>query len=478
MPVIVLIESGSFVDRVELARLGARAFLSKPVAPGRLVDAVVEVLDRVPRRENTVLAIDDDPAIVAAVDAILSQEGFRVVGLTDPSQFWQVLERTAPDLLVLDVDMPAVSGVDLCRVVRADARWSHLPIVFLTGARSPDLVRSVFAAGADDYVTKPVVGPELVVRISNRLERLRLYQRLAETDPLTGTANRRKGGDELNRFLLSAQRHREPLAVALLDLDLFKQVNDLRGHPAGDAVLRKLAATLREAFRGADVVSRWGGEEFLVGMYGMHRLDAVQRVAEVLEEFRQHEFRDAGHTPFRVTFSAGVASYPDDGADLPTLYQTADDVLYAAKAAGRNRVLAAGSAAGATDIVDVVLVEDDQALAPLLLHALETRGLTTRWLQEGDRAAKDLAGPSPDIRARVIVLDWDLPGLDGPAILSRLAHTGVLGQTHVIMLTGRSRESEVLTALELGAVDHVAKPFSVPVLIARIRRWLATERRR
>jgi diguanylate cyclase (GGDEF)-like protein len=124
-------------------------------------------------------------------------------------------------------------------------------------------------------------------------------------------------------------------------VDHFKQVNDRFGHAMGDEVLRRLGAILRRAFRDEDVVARWGGEEFVVGMYGMGTGDGVTRLCRVLDAVRQEIFAAQDGTEFEVTFSAGVAEFPHNGLDLQGLYRAADDALYAAKAAGRARVLAA-----------------------------------------------------------------------------------------------------------------------------------------
>jgi DNA-binding response OmpR family regulator len=149
--------------------------------------------------------------------------------------------------------------------------------------------------------------------------------------------------------------------------------------------------------------------------------------------------------------------------------------LYQAKEAGRDRVLPAGwrpEQGSAERRADVVVVDDDEPLAALLLHALETRGYRACWLKDGQEAATLLAGPDPSLRARVLLLDVDLPGLSGLSVLRRLAQDGVVWHTRVIMLTARSAEAEVVGTLELGAFDHVAKPFSLPVLMQRVRRAL------
>ncbi|MFB3098341.1 MAG: response regulator transcription factor, partial [Dehalococcoidia bacterium] len=146
--------------------------------------------------------------------------------------------------------------------------------------------------------------------------------------------------------------------------------------------------------------------------------------------------------------------------------------LMQAKSQGPNRVLPAGWLPGQEalpETVDVLLVDDDETLASLLLHALENRGYTTRWLQDGLETVEALGGPNPTLRASLVLLDVDLPGMDGIGVLRQLARERIVGQTRIIMVTKRTSEEEVLTCLELGAFDHISKPFSVPVLLQRIK---------
>jgi diguanylate cyclase (GGDEF)-like protein len=473
IPVVVLTARGEFTDRVDVARMGGMGFLQKPVPPAAAVDAVEGVLHIGRDRHTCVLAVDDDPLVLASVTSLLNPGGVTVHTLDDPLSFWEKLEEVCPDVVILDIDMPRVNGIELCRVLRNDPRWGATPVVFLTARAGAEMVQQVFAAGADDFVTKPIVGPELVTRITNRLERVQLHRALADTDPLTGVANRRRSEEVMGQLLHLAIRQSQPFALALLDLDHFKQVNDRHGHGTGDEVLRRVARLLERSFRAEDVVARWGGEEFLVGMYGMDKEDGVQRLAEVLEVLRDEPFAAPDGETLRVTFSGGVAQYPMDGADLQALYRTADATMYQAKEAGRDRVLPAGWTSGqpaSAETVDVLVVEDDHTLARLLLHALETRGWRSRWIADGRQAAHQLTGSRPHLRARVVLLDVDLPGMDGHALLRTLARERVLERTRVIVLTVRAHEAEVVQALEEGAFDHVAKPFSVPILLQRIRR--------
>jgi diguanylate cyclase (GGDEF)-like protein len=234
--------------------------------------------------------------------------------------------------------MSALNGIELCRVLRNDPRWAAVPVMFLSAATDSAEVTRMYEAGGDDYVSKPVVGTELVARVRNRLERTRMLRLAADVDSLTGVGTRRRGIEVLERFIRLAQRQLLPISVAVVDLDRFKNVNDRFGHLTGDMVLRRVAAVLSNCFRGEDVVARWGGEEFLVGMYSMPGEAAARRLTLALEKLRAENF-DAVDPTLSVTFSAGVAEFPLDGSDWTTLYRVADEALARAKAEGRNRVV-------------------------------------------------------------------------------------------------------------------------------------------
>lgn len=470
-PVIVVTDPDEPVDRVEVARCRGRGFLPRSLSSRQTVDAVVALRERVRVRGTRILAVDDDPTVLAALDAVLVEAGLTVSPCSDPGRLWERLEEEQPDLVMLDFDMPGVTGVELCRALRNDQRWAALPVVFLTSRRDAGSVRAVFDAGADDYLSKPFVGPEVVARILNRLERVRLFRALAETDQLTGLANRARSVEVLESYLRLADRTGQPLCLAVLDVDRFKQINDGHGHAIGDAVLQGLGAAVRRTFRGEDVGARWGGDEFVIGLYGMSGDDGRERVGRFLEDARALRFGARGEVA--VTLSAGLAEYPRDGADVDGLHLTADRALYAAKDEGGDRVVVRDRDARRPGrVVDVVIVEDDAVLGGLLEHALQTRGYRTRWLTDGAVAAAELAAATPELTARLLLLDWNLPGLDGLRVLARLRERGVLARTRVIMLTVRGAEAEVLESLEAGAIDHVTKPFSVPVLMQRVRRAL------
>ena len=330
IPALVLSGKDGLLDRIDVARLGAARYLHKSLPAAAIFEAVREVVQR-PRAEALrVLAVDDDPQVLAVLETLLTSQGLQTRVLSDPLRFWEVLEETQPDLIVLDVDMPYVSGMELCRVVRADARWSATPVLFLTARRDPEDVQRLFATGADDYILKPLLGPELLTRIRNRLERTRMLKNLAETDTLTGTATLGKFTRALNRAFGASE---EPVTLVLLDVDHLKRINASHGHAVGDLVIRRLAELLLRAFPQDGAVARWGGEEFIVLVEKASKAEAEASLQAVLADFRATRFDD-GVAPLAISFSAGLVQYPEHGSDLKELYVAAEAAVTRAKQLG------------------------------------------------------------------------------------------------------------------------------------------------
>ncbi len=339
LPVLVFSARDQVSDRAAVAKLGGSAFLPKSVPAAQVLEAVIDLLQPQPKK-STILAVDDDAIILNLLEGFLSSWGLTITSLNDPRQFWQTLEAVGPDLLILDLDMPYFNGIELCQMVRNDQIWHGLPILFLSASQDPDTTQRIYQAGADDYISKPFIEAELATRIFNRLERVQLWRNLAEVDQLTGLANRRRSIQDLNRYLRLAQRHHQYFCLGLLDIDEFKRVNDLYGYGVGDNVLRQLGQLLQQQFRGEDIVARWGGEEFLLGWYGMSKQNGIKRMNQLLEQIRSEIFQVSRHIQLRITASAGITTYPEDGQELSTLCRGVDAALHQAKMTGSDRSFA------------------------------------------------------------------------------------------------------------------------------------------
>ncbi|WP_449417262.1 response regulator [Phormidium nigroviride] len=174
LPIIVFTGRDSLADRLAVSRLGARQFLHKPATTKQIFDAISRVLPQPKTLKAKVLIVDDDLLMLARLSGFLTPWGIEVITLTEPQQFWEVLMSTKPDLLVLDIEMPFINGLELCQVVRQDIQWENLPILVVTAHTDPESLQKAFIAGADDFISKPVLGPELVTRVISRMERSRL----------------------------------------------------------------------------------------------------------------------------------------------------------------------------------------------------------------------------------------------------------------------------------------------------------------
>ena len=339
---VIMAAMSDLSDRVMVARQGGCSFIEKPIfSAEEVVNAITQLLLQ---RQNSdrpkVMIVDDDPATLQILATMLGNWKIEVKTLQDPEKFWQVLESTSPDLLILDLIMPKYSGLDLCQAVRTDALWKDLPIVFLSAHSDQDTVRQIFAAGADDYLSKPVIEADLQTRLLSRLQRSRNSRQIANFDGLTGVYTHRRGIQSLTQFLRLAKRNQQNFCMAILDLDFFKAVNDRYGHSMGNKVLKQFGSLLRQYFRSEDVTMRWGGEEFVVGLYGADRQQSVDRLTKLLEIWQEQKFLSAKGESFGLTFSAGIAEYPQNGTNIEALYSSMNAALCQAKETGRNRIVA------------------------------------------------------------------------------------------------------------------------------------------
>jgi diguanylate cyclase (GGDEF)-like protein len=289
------------------------------------------------------------------VQAAVDQLGHQWTAAEDGEAAWRCFNQDKPEVLITDLLMPGVDGLELCRRVRADTRAGYTYIILVTvlGDRQ-DVVRGM-EAGADDYLIKPLhlfdlqarlIAAQRVTDLHAELDRHRAQlAHLARHDPLTGLGNRRSLDEDLEVLHARSQRYRRGFALAMCDIDRFKAYNDTHGHQAGDQALRAVAATIAQELRGSDNVYRYGGEEFLLVLPEQNldtALVAVERVRSAVERLAipQPAVGPGGI----LTLSAGIAAFgPGAATTAEELLQQADAALYRAKSAGRNQLARADS---------------------------------------------------------------------------------------------------------------------------------------
>jgi diguanylate cyclase (GGDEF)-like protein len=289
-----------------------------------------------------VLIADDDGVTRAMVSSWLAKSGYEVVAAKDGSEALELAAEHLPDLLLVDVTMPGLDGYDVCRAVQATGAVAP-PVIFLTAHSQTTARVAGLDAGAVDYIVKPFDHAELIARVRAALRTKATRDQLAEQatrDPLTGLFNRRQLETLAGEAIAVARRYRRPLSCLMIDLDRFKQVNDRLGHAAGDEVLCEAAKRFSQVSRGADVLGRYGGEEFLAVLPQVDLAAAgaaAERLRQALEGCAvslESGVRVAITGSFGVSSQCELSTHPT--ADL--LVSLADRRLYEAKAAGRNCV--------------------------------------------------------------------------------------------------------------------------------------------
>ena len=302
--------------------------------------------------ETTVLVVDDSRAIRQILSRSLAEAGYRVLQAGDGQAGVETAREHRPDLILLDIDMPVLDGMGAMRLLHDDPELRETPVLFLTARTSADEVAAGLGLGAQDYLRKPCESAELLARVTNALniagqrsELRRQAQRLDDlstTDPLTGLGNRRRFDIAVGE-LRAASAPGEPLAVAMIDIDHFKAINDRNGHLIGDTVLSLVARRLRADARDDDTLVRWGGEEFLVLRTGDDCASLAASVEHMRAAVAERPLAVGVDQLVSVTVSGGWAI--GRVADLDGVVESADEALYRAKAEGRNRVVAAATAA-------------------------------------------------------------------------------------------------------------------------------------
>lgn len=332
--VLVLTPKADFATDLTLLRAGAFASLSRPLSNDELTRSVMRALDPEPAIACRILMVDDQSDVASYFQALLQSAGMTVKVVLDPSRIYDQIDRFDPDILLLDINMPMASGMEVARVVRLHDRFLALPILFLTGEEALERT-DLIDVGSDDILSKSMNPASLVSQLRTRALRARQIRAMMTVDSLSGLFNHGHIQHLAKQSFEQASAAR-PLTLAMIDLDHFKQVNDTWGHDVGDQVITELSQLLRLRLRSADLIGRYGGEEFMVLMPATRADIAVRVMDEVRETFSRMVF-NAGDTSFQVTLSAGICDTAVADT-LETQFKKADEALYQAKNNGRNRV--------------------------------------------------------------------------------------------------------------------------------------------
>jgi diguanylate cyclase (GGDEF)-like protein len=289
-----------------------------------------------------ILAVDDSDLNLKFLAMVLEREGFEVVTTADSLQAVPLAVQSLPQLVLLDVVMPGISGLEILRMLKQNSLTQGIPVVFVTARSRGEDVKDALEAGAFDYLKKPLDEIEIAARVRSALRYKAHHDQLAEMamhDSLTGLYNHRLLIELLERELATGRRKGQPVSFCMADIDHFKVLNDRYGHQAGDLVLQEVSRLLTQGLRKSDAVGRYGGEEFGIILGGCGP-DKAQSLCERLRRaVAEYPFQVMGHA-VSITLSLGLAhADPDEDVSETDLIRRADSALYQAKAEGRNRLV-------------------------------------------------------------------------------------------------------------------------------------------
>lgn len=334
--VIFLSVRSDLEARLAALRAGGEAYFTKPVDIGSLVEKLDLLTERHTGSRYRVLVVDDDPDLAVEYAVVLDAAGLETEAICEAMQLMEPLYSFKPDLILMDVHMNGCTGPELAAVLRQQESYLSTPIVFLSAEEDAEEQIAAADLGGDEFLRKPVDPAHLVSTVVSRARRGRTLQSLISHDGLTGLLNHSNLKLHLESELARASRDDSEVAYAMIDLDLFKSINDTHGHAAGDRLLRSLGLFLRQRLRRSDILGRYGGDELAVILPRTDGATALQVLERIRASFSELRHR-IGEVEIGATLSCGIATYPAN----PTtglLVQAADAALYAAKRAGRNRV--------------------------------------------------------------------------------------------------------------------------------------------
>jgi diguanylate cyclase (GGDEF)-like protein len=320
---------------VALLRAGANATIQPEHQTTTVLSSILELVQSREHDPHRVLVVEDSPTAVAHIQRSLTAHGIDSRAISGPKHLIAEADAYRPDLVLMDMHMPNCTGVEATRVLRQIAAYQSLPSVYLSSETSLQMQVEALRLGGDQFLAKPINPVLLAAVVKTKIERYREMQRSTQRDGLTGLLNHSAAKMMLDQLALGLGADGR-LCVIMLDIDYFKAVNDTYGHPVGDQVIRGLAWLLKGRLRGSDLIGRYGGEEFLIGLPDIDIENAYSVIDRIRRDFASlpHACADGA---LRATFSAGIAAYTNF-ATGKSLIHAADNALLAAKRLGRNRV--------------------------------------------------------------------------------------------------------------------------------------------
>ena len=321
LPLAFLSGTGHIEKKIDVNNVGECLYLDKTMKADALQYAVHELVAIKQATKPRVLVIDDDVDFLKRIAFVLNYEGLNVRTLDSTMSILDEMQEFMPDILLLDVMMPGVSGFDICRMLRTVPRWRDLPIMFLTAFTDVDSRVACLRCGGDDYLSKPVVNEELLTRLKMRLERARMTKERVDRDNITGLLLRRPFMEQLAGMISEASRHGWSVSICMLHLNKLME----RHRPmVADTVLAAAGNLLTKRLRTEDLKGRWGEDKIILAFRDEQPGQVQELVNKVVDEFTSMTFPAENSSLYKPVLASGIVRFPEDGKSIHELLTAAD----------------------------------------------------------------------------------------------------------------------------------------------------------
>ncbi|WP_042347871.1 diguanylate cyclase [Bacillus massiliigorillae] len=426
--------------------------------------------------QDFILVIDDDIVFITFIKELLEKEGFSVIIANNGKRGLEFIYELKPAIVFIDVLLPDINGFTILEDIIKKIKKEHIVVTMISADNSKQNVIRAYNSGATDFITKPIDKDVLISYVTNRINNKNDIEQSIIIDELTQMFNRKYMNARLHQLIQQYSRKNESFAVAIVDLDYFKKINDTYGHLVGDDVLQGFASLIKKIKRDQDIACRYGGEEFVILLPNSterHAYIFLERVRENLVS----KYFSANDINFQVTFSAGVVGANRNNLHSEKLLEEADQALYTAKQYGRNKTIIYKSdlkEVTQRSKIKIIIVDDVFIVREMIIKhfslwkPIDKYDIELLEFSDGQSFLKS-NWYNPETKY-IILLDVMMPHLNGFDVLTILRNKYSSDQVFISMLTSRKSEKHVIQALEYGADDYIAKPFDIQDLSDRLIR--------
>jgi DNA-binding response OmpR family regulator len=469
--IVLLLKEGDMSRQIEDLEEGITYFLKLPVSAEDISKVMRGIIEKTRSGKGRILVVDDDPIACELVKSALKQSNMEVRALTDEADLYKELDSFAPDLLMLDINMPKYKGWQLLKLLRSDVQYMSLIIVIFTGAEKEGVEDEAFALGADEVVFKPFDPKNLQMVVQRLVRRSQALGGVRNRDPATGFYRELAFHAVFQQMIRQNTDSGKTGIIMLLEMKDFDSLSGFLKAAEVRGVLKKVSNIIRESFQGL-IEGSYLGKGKVALLFEDLLISTVLVMFDRFAAAAKKELHDLEY--HETAFGAGCCKFRFSEADIHQVISCAQKALDEALTYSESKIIATRAGddgVSAKENPKLIVVEDDSDLRRMLTYIFEKRGFTVITFDAGQKALSFFAKQKEIDKKTILLLDRMLPDMDGVEILRSLRKK--FGKpVKAVFLSSMSSERAVLEGLQEGAVDYITKPFSPQILTQKIEMLL------